>query len=159
MTKIFITADNHFFHKNIIRYCNRPFGSVEEMNEEMIRRWNSKVGKDDIVLHLGDFAFRGRAKEIRDQLNGTIVIVRGNHDKYLTPEEGFIIVEGQLKIGKFIFTHCPIPMDEIPEGFINVFGHIHHNLAYSGICVCVEQTNYEPREIELTEESRKLFKV
>ena len=146
MTKIFITADNHFFHKNIIRYCNRPFNSVEEMNETMIKNWNDIVNDNDIVIHLGDFAFRNRAREIRSKLNGTIILIRGNHDYNLSESDGFIIVEGNLIIGNNILSHRPL--QEIPKGFINIFGHIHHNKAYSGKCVCVEQTNYEPVELD-----------
>ena len=80
--KIFITSDNHFNHKNIIKYCDRPFDSVEEMNEAMIERWNETVSKDDVVLHLGDFC-KGNVwmiKQIRERLNGTIILIIGNHD-------------------------------------------------------------------------------
>ena len=152
MKKIFITSDNHFFHRNIIRYCNRPFYSVEEMNRVMIDKWNAKVDNGDIVIHLGDFAFKGRAREIRRKLNGTIILIRGNHDYHLNEDDGFIIVNGTIKIGDLILSHRPLLPSEIPDGFINVFGHIHHNPAYSGICVCVEKTNYEPIELKKVEE-------
>jgi len=56
MAKVFFTSDTHFNHVNIIKYCSRPFSSVEEMNREMIARWNSVVGPEDTVFHLGDFA-------------------------------------------------------------------------------------------------------
>ena len=59
---IFITADHHFNHKNIIEYCDRPFKTVEEMNNTMIEKWNNKVGKDDLVIHLGDFALGNKEK-------------------------------------------------------------------------------------------------
>ena len=55
--KIFFTSDTHFWHVNIIKYCNRPFETIEEMNETIIEKWNSKISKDDIVFNLGDFAF------------------------------------------------------------------------------------------------------
>ena len=56
---IFFVADTHFFHKNIIKYCSQPFLSITEMNETLIKNWNSKVSPGDIVFHLGDFAFCG----------------------------------------------------------------------------------------------------
>ena len=70
--KTFLTSDNHFSHYNIIRYCNRPFSSVEEMNQTMISRWNAKVSPGDIVIHLGDFALASKNEigQIRNQLNG-----------------------------------------------------------------------------------------
>ena len=57
--KVFFTSDTHFNHANIIKFCERPFGSIEEMNEALIANWNRVVGKDDIVFHLGDFCFGG----------------------------------------------------------------------------------------------------
>ena len=80
---VFFTSDTHFGHKNIIRYCNRPFNNVEEMDEYMIRVWNEEVNHDDIIFHLGDFSFynTSKSKEIYDRLNGHKIIIRGNHDK------------------------------------------------------------------------------
>ena len=54
----FFTADQHYGHANIIRFCDRPFSSVEEMDRELIRRHNEVVGPDDTVIHAGDFAYR-----------------------------------------------------------------------------------------------------
>jgi calcineurin-like phosphoesterase family protein len=82
---IFITSDTHFFHTNIIRYSNRPFADIEEMNEALIANWNSVVSKYDTVYHLGDFAY-GRAATRRDmervfnRLNGNKHLIVGNHD-------------------------------------------------------------------------------
>jgi len=80
--KIFFTSDTHFSHENIIKYCKRPFGSIEQHDQELIRRWNEKVPEDGIVFHLGDVGF-GNPKDIDNilrQLNGTIYLVIGNHD-------------------------------------------------------------------------------
>ena len=55
--KFYFTADSHFCHENIIKYCKRPFKDVTEHDEELIRRWNEKVPKYGIVFHLGDVAF------------------------------------------------------------------------------------------------------
>jgi len=80
---IFFTSDYHFDHKNIIRYCKRPFKSISEMNEEIIKRHNEKVSNEDIVYNLGDFAFcdANKASNFARQLNGTIYLLKGNHDK------------------------------------------------------------------------------
>lgn len=72
--KIWFTSDTHFYHNKIVEYCQRPFASVEEMNEELIARWNSVVHRDGIVFHLGDFGFGGAEKwnKILDRLKGRI---------------------------------------------------------------------------------------
>lgn len=82
---LFFTADLHLSHDNIRRYCDRPFSSSEEMDTEIIRRWNEVVGKGDTVWVLGDFAFAHHTKVIRfiEALNGNINFIRGNHDKDL----------------------------------------------------------------------------
>lgn len=87
---LFFTSDTHFGHKNIIEYCNRPFSSVGEMDEEIIRRWNNVVEPSDVVYHLGDFTLGGerQAREYFCQLNGRIFVL-GNpwhHDhRWLEP--------------------------------------------------------------------------
>ncbi len=124
--KYWIISDTHFYHKRISGYCNRPFWSVKQMNEEMIKRWNAKVCKNDIVFHLGDFCFgdENKIKEIRARLNGNIILIRGNHDKKITSDMGFTIFEEPITLGNKILSHYPL--EDIPEGFINIHGHIHH---------------------------------
>lgn len=150
--KIFITADHHFHHDNIIKYCKIPFKTVEQMDEVMIEKWNKKVGKDDLVIHLGDFALGNaeKVKETRSRLNGTIILIKGNHDNKTVDE--FIIVEGFIRIGNLIFSHRPIPKEEMPHGCVNIHGHIHEKESISGINVSVEKTNYEPILIDEIED-------
>ena len=84
--KIFFTSDLHFGHENVIRFDNRPFNTVEEMDEEMIKRWNTKVGKGDIVYVLGDFIWKAATNEavsVIRRLNGQIILIKGNHDRFL----------------------------------------------------------------------------
>ena len=79
---LFFTADTHFGHKNIIKYCNRPFSSTDEMTSAIISKWNEFVKPLDTVIHLGDFSFLKpeASRHIMNQLNGHIILVRGNHD-------------------------------------------------------------------------------
>lgn len=79
---LFFTSDTHFFHEGIIKFCNRPFESVEEMNETLIRNWNETVPEDGTVFHLGDFAFGGWREWMSayNRLNGKIYLILGNHD-------------------------------------------------------------------------------
>lgn len=82
--KTFFTADTHFSHANIIKYCQRPFTDSLAMNEALIENWNAVVGKRDLVFHLGDFMFGKRDADfdaIFSRPNGTIVLIKGNHDK------------------------------------------------------------------------------
>ena len=80
----YFIADTHFGHENIIKYCNRPFNTKEEMNSHMIKEWNSIVKQDDVIYVLGDFALmmsREQIKEIINLLNGYKILIMGNHDK------------------------------------------------------------------------------
>jgi len=85
---LWFTADHHFGHANIIRFCNRPFADVAEMEEGLVERWNATVGNSDEVWHLGDFAYRcgpNRLKEIFGRLHGRAIhLVRGSHDRKAT---------------------------------------------------------------------------
>lgn len=78
----FYIADTHFGHANIIAFDGRPFESVEHMEEELVRRWNSVVKKQDTVYVLGDFCWSKEHEWLRilERLKGHIVLIRGNHD-------------------------------------------------------------------------------
>lgn len=78
---IYFTSDLHIWHTNVIKYCDRPYSSVEEMNEMLVKNWNDTVGPDDIVYCLGDFSMAARPVEtFTPRLNGTKYLVPGNHD-------------------------------------------------------------------------------
>ena len=86
--KIFVTSDTHWFHTNIIKYSNRPWTDEEQMGKALIKNWNNVVGPKDIVYHLGDVAMGGKKRTgelcgILGQLNGTIRLIKGNHDNYV----------------------------------------------------------------------------
>ena len=124
------------------------------MNEELIRRWNEVVTPDDIVYHLGDFSFGGFKKRdsMKKRLNGTIIIIRGNHDpgKHTLLKHGFIVSESpRVEIEDMVLSHKPIPNKEL-NGKVNVHGHIHTIIPKDRkhINACVEQTNYYPKPAE-----------
>lgn len=91
---IWFTSDHHFGHANVIKYCNRPFDSVEEMDDELIDRWNSFVGQNDRIYHLGDFTLGGgsQAADYFRRLNGKITVLANfwHHDKRWLRDLGYI---------------------------------------------------------------------
>lgn len=87
----------HFGHENAIRFDNRPFVSVEEMDEELIRRWNAKVGRGDLVYVLGDMIWKTRnddAPTLIKRLNGQIILIKGNHDRFLHNNKAKSVLAG-----------------------------------------------------------------
>ena len=137
-SNLFLTSDSHFNHANIIKFCNRPFDSVEEMNETLISNWNNTVPKDGIVFHLGDFAFGGSEvwHKILSRLNGQIHLILGNHDLKNFRQgyaDSFASVQEQLTIDigkkKVILTHFPLLCYHGTWGtemnVWNLMGHVH----------------------------------
>lgn len=153
--KTFIISDTHFGHENIICYCNRPFVTVEEMDRQLIERWNSVVRKDDVVYHLSDFALGNidKVAGYRSKLNGRIFLVTGNHDGYNIKkyyEAGFDKVYDKPIIYQdfFILSHTPMFITENMP-YANIFGHVHNNPEYTDytsntFCVSVERISYTP---------------
>jgi calcineurin-like phosphoesterase family protein len=114
---IWFTADTHFSHENIIRYCNRPFKDVDEMNEKMIRNWNAVVQLEDTVFHIGDFSMRSLFKKFRERLNGNVILISGNHDGESPIHSIFIEHFGKM----WHLVHNP----EEAELDFNICGHVH----------------------------------
>lgn len=81
--KVWFTADHHFMHGNIIKLCKRPYQNLREMEQDLVQKWNSKIGEDDLVFYLGDFSMNTLAHKIFfPQLNfGKLVFIIGNHDR------------------------------------------------------------------------------
>ena len=138
-SKIYFTSDSHYFHENILNFCKRPFENVQEMNKKMIENWNNKVPTDGIVFHLGDFSWGGyqQWKQIREQLNGEIILIKGNHClKNLTPTAHSLFkkVVFQMRIeieGRRIWlNHFPLlcysgTYRDFNGLEYNLFGHVH----------------------------------
>jgi calcineurin-like phosphoesterase family protein len=76
------TSDWHFGHRNVINYCDRPWNHINDMDKDLVDRWNATVQPQDTVYFLGDFAFNWKKpEEISPLLNGRKILVAGNHDK------------------------------------------------------------------------------
>lgn len=144
---IWFTSDTHFGHKNIIKYCNRPYETTQEMDESLINNWNKVVDKDDIVFHLGDFAFAPdwRWKELINKLNGHIYLIIGNHDQIKYP--GNVVMsmfedvqlQMLLKIdNRYVYlNHYPFlcyggSWKDKENAVYQLFGHIHTSPISSG---------------------------
>lgn len=151
--KIFFTSDTHWRHNNIIRYCDRPFDNVQEMDHALIQNWNSVVSDQDLVFHLGDFAFADRSKwrQLVSSLNGTKFLIQGNHDRTDDiPTECFQKIADMLQLAvwddelngyaTFIMSHYPLATwSGINRGIFNLHGHIHStpNLKGTGFDISI----------------------
>lgn len=168
---IYVISDTHFNHMNIIKYCDRPWYDADSMNWDMVERWNSVVKDEDIVYHLGD-VYMGSGfsteytKNLLSKLKGRKRLVLGNHDngKDQILQNVFQKISVWRMFPEFglLLTHVPVHESSLtrgnPDGPIketstllrNVHGHIHDKEAPSKNhrCVCVEQTNYCPVNIE-----------
>ena len=172
MPAIFLVSDTHFGHAGVCRFTHpndptvklRPWDNPEEMDEEMVRRWNDRVGPNDKVYHLGDVVINRKALPIMDRLNGDKVLIRGNHDifkdedynKYFRSLRGYHVMDGM------ILSHIPIHSESLGRFGTNIHGHLHatrvmRDLATCGRtdvidpryhCVCVEQTDFAPILLE-----------
>lgn len=160
--RIFFTADHHFSHQNsrgtgIIDYCKRPFKTIEEHDEVLIRNWNRTVGKHDQVWYLGDFMFGRDIEKISKrlkELNGTKFLIPGNHDREVKKAVGWSkifksshkLIMNQYRISlshKFCFpTDCDIYL----------YAHSHGNGVKSEnrniIDVGVDNWNYSPISLQ-----------
>lgn len=149
MNNIFFTSDTHFYHDNIIKFCNRPADNIEQHNDFLISNWNNIVGKRDVVWHLGDFAMLTKKnspnncvmkgyRKIIGRLNGKINLILGNHDKM--SRETYNCFSQVYDFGKTIninketITLCHFPLrawNKSMYGSFHLFGHVHGRLEYT----------------------------
>ena len=132
--KVFLTSDHHFFHTNIIKYCERPFNDAVHMNSEMFTRWNETINPEDIVIYVGDLsAGLGEKKQelfnLVQNLNGKKFLIRGNHDHqpddwYL--QAGFKRVFPYINLGGILVIHYSL-QTAIERGFkVQDFGTVEY---------------------------------
>jgi calcineurin-like phosphoesterase family protein len=154
MTKVWLYSDPHLYHQNIIKYENRPFKNVEEMNEVLLSNYNSLVRKDDKVFWLGDVGIgnKEKIKNIVNKFNGNKILIMGNHDRkniHWHYDCGFKevykypIIYNQF----YILSHKPVYISENMP-YVNCYGHLHSKIVESDhnqyFNCCVENHNYKP---------------
>ena len=137
-TMIYYTADLHFGHENVIRFDNRPFSSVEEMDEELIKRWNDKVKWSDTVYILGDVCMKTKNNAIHyiSRLAGKKHLIIGNHDGVILKNKDArnmfesISHMDYFRDGDKYVCLCHYPIVEwrgYHHGGWHLYGHIHNN--------------------------------
>ena len=141
---IYLISDLHLDHGNIIKYCNRPFRSRKEMNRVLINNWNSVVSGTDTVYFLGDLSL-GRPTRWINRLNGNIIFIRGNHDRF-----GHRSAEIEHDGRRFLLTHNPGRAEYV--GWV-IHGHVHNNRPFIDgnerrVNVSCDVTGYRPISIE-----------
>jgi len=160
MPAVFLVSDTHFGHAGVCRFMRndgvtklRPWDDPEEMDEEMIRRWNETVRPKDKVYHLGDVVINRRALKTLARLNGDKVLIRGNHDIFRDDEyrQYFRELRAYHVMNGMILSHIPIHEESLARFGTNIHGHLHANRVMKDNavdvryhCVCVEQTDFSP---------------
>ena len=174
---VFFTADQHFFHFNIIPHCNRPFDTIEEMNETFIANHNSIVRYDDTTWHCGDFSWHhNKIPYLLSRLNGRHNLVYGNHDlcwksskeierykAYGFEDVTFCKLLDIPGVGQALLSHLPLSFDDAHDlifntnkknllSHVNVFlcGHVHNNWKHQGklLNIGVDVWNFTPVSID-----------
>jgi calcineurin-like phosphoesterase family protein len=166
MPSVFLVSDTHFGHVGVTKFLRddgtklRPWDSVEEMDEAMVKMWNETVKPTDKVYHLGDVVINRKALSIMRRLNGDKVLIRGNHDIFRDDEyrQHFRELRAYHVMNGMILSHIPIHVDSLGRFGVNIHGHLHSNrvmmqpVGKYGVpvvdpryfCVCVEQTDFRP---------------
>lgn len=173
MPAVFLVSDTHFGHAGVCRFTEsdgvtkiRPWTDPNEMDEEMIRRWNDTVRPNDKVYHLGDVVINRKSLSIMHRLNGDKVLIRGNHDIFKDEDyrEHFRELRAYHVMNGMILSHIPLHEASLGRFGTNIHGHLHSGRvkkargvdAKTGAilygdeidtryhCVCVEQTDFTP---------------
>ena len=177
MPATFLVSDTHFGHAGVCRFTEsdgvtkiRPWTDPDEMDEEMIKRWNDTVRPNDKVYHLGDVVINRRALPTLARLNGDKVLIRGNHDIFRDDEYRtyFRELRAYHVLNGMILSHIPLHEASLGRFGVNIHGHLHSSRvkkargidARTGAtlysdendiryhCVCVEQTDFTPILLE-----------
>ena len=159
MPAVFLVSDTHFGHAGVCRFLRddgsklRPWDDPNEMDEEMVKRWNETVRHNEKVYHLGDVVINRKALKTLARLNGDKVLIKGNHDIFRLDEytQYFRDIRGYHVMNGMILSHIPMHEESLARFGTNIHGHLHYNrVMKDGVtdsryhCVCVEHTDYRP---------------
>lgn len=170
MPSVFLVSDTHFGHVGVCRFMRndgvtklRPWDNPEEMDEEMVKRWNETVRPGDKVYHLGDVVINRKALKTLYRLNGDKVLIKGNHDIFRLEEytPHFRDIRGYHVMDGMILSHIPVHPESKGRFKCNIHGHLHSNRVMMKtqwgntrhydekidpfyFSVCVEQTDFRP---------------
>ena len=150
---IWFTSDLHLGHTNILKFCNRPFTNVNDMNEIIIGNWNACVKPDDIVYHLGDFCF-GDPKQYYQRLNGNIIFIPGSHDKNLNQIRAEMLPSLYvLNLKEHNITLCHYSLRSWEKSHYatwHLFGHHHGKLPPYGLSfdVGIDTNDFYPYSLD-----------
>ena len=180
MPSVFLYSDPHFGHAGVCRFLRddgiklRPWDDPNEMDEELVKRYNETVKPTDKCYFLGDVVINRRALGILSRLNGDKVLIKGNHDIFRDEEYSpyFRSIRAYHVLNGLILSHIPIHDSSIARFGTNVHGHLHSNRVHKVVgfdadtnslvygkeiderylCVCVEQTDFRPIAFEEVQE-------
>ena len=156
---VWFCGDTHFGHANIIKFCDRPFSTANEMDEALIANWNDLIGKDDHVFHVGDFSFHTADKtiEILKRLNGHKYLIIGNHEKVVLSNDSvkkqFVWIRPayDLRIDNdtiCMYHYAQRVWNKSHNGSFHLYGHSHGTLEKipygKSMDVGVDCNNYFP---------------
>jgi len=172
MPSVFLTSDTHFGHAGVCRFLTntgeklRPWDNPDDMDEDMVKRWNETVKPNDKVYHLGDVVINRKALAIMHRLNGDKVLIKGNHDIFKLDDytQHFREIRAYQVMDGMILSHIPIHEASLGRFGTNIHGHLHSNRVMKAngfdkktgqvlygnqidpryISVCVEATDFRP---------------
>ena len=136
MPAVFLTSDTHFGHAGVCKFTEadgvtkiRPWTDPDEMDEEMIKRWNATVRPNDKVYHLGDVVINRKSLKTLSRLNGDKVLIRGNHDIFRDDEYRLYFRELRAYhvMNGMILSHIPLHEASLGRFGVNIHGHLHSN--------------------------------
>lgn len=162
---IYYTSDNHIYHENILKLAHRPYKTVEEMNADIIKKWNAKVQKNDDVYILGDMFYKAKdttqITDVLKLLNGKKHLVRGNHDRFLNSinwKEYFeeVVYYKEISDNDRMVVLFHYPIEEWNGYYRNsymLYGHVHDNDATikshpRKFNVGVDVNDFEPKTLD-----------